>query len=269
MPLSASTPRPATRAASRPSVSRLVGTALLVPLALGLVACQKEAGSGAGSPATAAATPLPTVAAPAGKSWAETIVITPEGGYRMGNPDAAIKVIEYGSLTCSHCGEFSEKGAATIRDQWVASGRLSYEFRHFVRDGLDLTMGLLTRCGGPETTLALTDQVFANQKAIFDGLKGRETALNAAMAAAPDQRFQAIAQAAGLSEFFAARGISADQAKACLTKTDLAQQMAQQTTEQGDKLQIEGTPTFLINGEKIGTATWEEFKTRIEGLGVR
>lgn len=262
---------PAFRAAptliSRPLAARLLAAAALLPLAAGLAGCKQN--TPAGATATDPAAALPKVAAPAGKAWADTVVTTPEGGFRMGNPDAAIKIVEYGSLTCSHCAEFSEGGSATIRDQWVASGRVSYEFRHFVRDGLDVTMGLLTRCGTPETYFALTDQVYANQKAMFEGFKGREAQLNAAMTAPEGQRFAAIAEATGLSEFFAARGISTDQAKMCLSKTDVATQLAKQTTEQGDKLQIEGTPTFLINGEKIGTATWAEFKARIEGMGVR
>lgn len=247
----------------------LVAATMLAPLALGLAGCKKDGPTDGAATTTTAATPLPTVAAPAGKTWGDTVVVTPEGGYRMGNPDAAIKIIEYGSLTCPHCGEFSEKGSATIRDQWVASGRVSYEFRHFVRDALDLTMGMLTRCGGAETYLPLTEQVFANQKTIFQGIESKNTELNAAMSAPAGQRFAAVAQVAGLGEFFAARGISVDQAKACLAKTDVAEQMAKQTTEQGEKLAIDGTPTFLINGEKIGTATWEEFKTRIENMGVR
>ena len=264
MPRSTATSLTATRARS----VRLLAGAMLVPLALGLAACKKDAPADPAT-ATVAASPLPAVAPPAGKAWADSVVTTPEGGYRMGNPDAAIKIVEYGSLTCPHCGEFSEKGSATIRDQWVASGRVSYEFRHFVRDGLDLTLGLLTRCGTPDAYFALTEQVFANQHSMFDGLKGRDTQMQAAMSAPEGQRFLAIAQAADLAPFFAARGISVDQAKACLSKVDVAAQMAKQTTEQGDKLQIEGTPTFLINGEKIGTSAWEEFKARIEGMGVR
>ena len=242
--------------------------AALAPLALGLAACKKDEPAGEGAPAVSAS-PLPTTPAPAGKSWADTVVQTPEGGYRMGNPDAPVKLVEYGSLTCPHCGEFSEKGSATIRDQWVTSGRVSYEFRHFVRDALDLTLGLMASCGTPETYFGLTEQVFANQKSIFDGLQGKDAQMQAAMKAPDAQRFQAIADTAGLPQFFAARGIPAAQAKACLAKTDLASQMAKNTSEQGDKLQIEGTPTFLINGEKIGTSTWEELKARIEGMGVR
>lgn len=242
--------------------------AALAPLALGLAGCKKDEAGSPAAPATSAS-PLPTVAAPAGKAWADTVVQTPEGGYRMGNPDAAIKLIEYGSFTCPHCGEFSEKGSATIRDQWVASGRVSYEFRHFVRDALDLTLGLMASCGGPATYFGQAEQVFANQKTIFGTLEGKDAQMQAAMTAPEAQRFHAIADVAGLPQFFAARGISASQAKACLARQDLASQMAKNTSEQGEKLQIEGTPTFLVNGEKIGTSSWEELKARIEGMGVR
>lgn len=243
--------------------------AVIAPLALGLAGCKKDEPGAAGDAPAASSTPLPKVAAPAGKAWADEIVQTPEGGYRMGNPDATVKLIEYGSFTCPHCGEFSEKGSATIRDQWVASGRVSYEFRHFVRDALDLTLGLMASCGGPATYFGQTEQVFANQKAIFGSLEGKDAQMQAAMKAPDAQRFQAIADVAGLPQFFAARGIPAAQAKTCLANTTLASQMAKNTSEQGDKLQIEGTPTFLVNGEKIGTSTWEELKARIEGMGVR
>lgn len=252
------------RITARPAL--LLGLAL--PLALGLAACKKDEPAAGEGPA-ASATPLPTVAAPAGKAWAEEIVQTPEGGYRMGNPEAPIKLVEYASLTCPHCGEFSEKGSATIRDQWVASGRVSYEFRHFVRDALDLTMGLMTRCGTPQTFFGLTEQVFANQQALLGGLQGKEAQFQAAMQAPESQRFQALADMAGLPQFFAARGIPAAQAKVCLANTKLAEQMAKNTTDQGNQYQIEGTPTFLVNGEKIGTSTWEELKAKIEGMGVR
>jgi protein-disulfide isomerase len=254
---------------SRMTVRSALLLAALAPLALGLGACKKDDKSAAGSEPVVSATPLATVAAPAGKSWADTVVQTPEGGYRMGNPDAPIKLIEYGSLTCPHCGEFAEKGTATIRDQWVASGRVSYEFRHFVRDALDLTMGLLASCGGPATYFGQTEQLFAHQKDLFAGLQAKDAQMQAAMQAPEGQRFQAIADVAGLPAFMAARGISAAQAKTCLANTALASQMATNTTNQGNQFQIEGTPTFLVNGEKVGTSTWEELKARIEGMGVR
>ena len=59
------------------------------------------------------------VAAPAGKSWSQTVVKTPEGGYLMGNPDAPIKLVEYGSLTCSHCADFSNESHEELSRDFV------------------------------------------------------------------------------------------------------------------------------------------------------
>ena len=42
----------------------------------------------------------------------------------MGNPDAKIRLIEYGSLTCPHCREFDEKGAPQLIEKYVKSGQV-------------------------------------------------------------------------------------------------------------------------------------------------
>ena len=55
------------------------------------------------------------VAAPAGKQWSTTVTKTAEGGYRMGNPDAPIKLVEYGSRSCPHCKRFAEE-SGPLRD---------------------------------------------------------------------------------------------------------------------------------------------------------
>jgi protein-disulfide isomerase len=143
---------------------------LALPLTLGLAACGKK--DDAGGPAAQSAQALPTVAAPAGKAWSDVVSKTTEGGYVMGNPDAPIKLIEFGSLTCPHCAEFEEKGFPKLRDTYVNSGRVSLEFRNFVRDPFDTTMAMLTHCGTPDSFFALTQQVYANQKDISPSCSG-------------------------------------------------------------------------------------------------
>ncbi len=256
-----------TAPARRRSSLRSFAIALVVaPLTLGLAACQKDPAE-VTAPSGAA---IANIAPPAGKLWSDTVVVTPEGGYRMGNPLAPIKLIEYGSLTCSHCADFSEKGSAQLRDNFVASGRVSFEFRNFVRDAIDMTAAQLTQCGAPESFFALTDQAFTNQAAMFERAQaaGQET-YGAAMSLPPAKRGPALAELTGLTEFFAARGISRDQANACLLDTAKAEKLAQNTTKQGEELKIEGTPTFLINGQKLDTNTWEGLKVELEKAGAR
>lgn len=245
---------------------RLALTAALAPLALGLASCKEKAADGA-APSGA---PIAKIAAPAGKAWGDVITVTPEGGYLMGNPDAPIKVIEYGSLTCPHCAEFAEAAATELRDNFVASGRVSFEFRNFIRDAIDLTATQLTQCGSPESFFALTDQVFANQKSFFDKAQGAgKEAQDAAFNQEPAKRGPAIGELTGLTEFFAARGIAKDQANACLADTAKAEAMAARVTKQADQYQITGTPTFLLNGKKLDYNTWPELKADLEKAGAR
>ena len=46
----------------------------------------------------------------------------------MGNPAAAVKLVEYGSLSCPHCAHFAESGFKPLVDKYVDSGKVSYEY---------------------------------------------------------------------------------------------------------------------------------------------
>lgn len=237
----------------------------VLPLAIGLAACDTKTDAAKGTGEAVA-----KIAPPAGKAWSDVVVKTAEGGYRMGNPDAPIKLVEFGSLTCSHCAEFAEKSAAELRDTFVASGRVSFEFRNFVRDPLDLVSAQLTRCGAPESFFALTDQAMANQPALFEKAQAAgDAAFQAASQQPAEKRGAAIAQLAGLTDFFATRGISRDQANACLADAKEAAAIAKRTQDDGTKYDIQGTPTFVIDGTKVEDNTWEAIKARLEALGAR
>ena len=79
--------------------------------------------------------------------------MTPEGGFRMGNPAAPIKLIEYGSLACPHCRHFAETGYKPLLQNYVRTGRVSYEFRNLLISGPDISVSLLARCFGPGQVL--------------------------------------------------------------------------------------------------------------------
>ena len=238
---------------------------VLAPLALALAACNK-AEETAGAPS---GEPVAKIAPPAGQNWADTYTATPEGGYRMGNPDAPIKLVEYGALSCSHCAEFAEKSAAEMRDNFIASGRVSYEVRFFMLNALDVPATLLATCGSPEATLPLAEQFWGWQKDMFTNLQSNEAALQAASQLPPEQRFVAIAQAGGMDSFFTSRGIAADQAKSCLADTAKATKLVEATNKASEDLGITGTPTFFLNGAKIEGNTWEVIKVALEKAGAR
>ena len=112
--------------------------------------------------ATPAAAPV-SATAPAGQDWTQVVAATPEGGFRMGNPDAKVKLVEFASLTCPHCREFHEAALSTIKSKYVASGNVSYEFRNFVLNGPDFAASLLARCQGPQPFFGLLNAFFTDQ----------------------------------------------------------------------------------------------------------
>lgn len=244
--------------------ARIVLSMLALPLALGLAACDKAAETSAPSGEA-----LPKVAPPAGKAWGDVVEKTPEGGFRMGNPKAPITVLEFASMTCSHCAEFAEQSSAELRDNFVASGRVNFEFRNFVRDPIDITSALLARCGTPEGFFPLTDQMLANQATTFEKVNAAGQAAQEAAMNQPDaKRFIAVGELTGLTEFVSARGIAKDQAHACLANLDEAKALAQRTKEDGEKYEITGTPTLIVNGTKF-EGGWPELKAHLETLGAR
>jgi len=248
------------------SIRRLLFAAIALPMALGLAACgEKDDGMGG-----LTGEPIAKIAPPAGKSWAEIVEKTPEGGYRMGNPDAPVKLIEFASLTCPHCKHFAEEGAAQLRDNFVASGRVSWEFRNFILNPIDLTMAMVVRCGAPESFFALTEQTYENQETLIQGWDNASEDQRARVVGLPPaKRYQYIASLIGLQDFYGARGIAADQANACLANGAAAEALVAATSEQSEKYDISGTPGFVINGSTQDINTWAEIKAKLETLGVR
>ncbi|MFL6743720.1 MAG: thioredoxin domain-containing protein, partial [Sphingomicrobium sp.] len=106
---------------------------------------------------------LTPVAPPAGGDWTQTVVATPEGGMLMGNPNAKVKLVEYGSLTCPHCRAFDEEGVPALLGKYVKSGQVSWEFRNYVRDAADLTAALIARCNGAKGFFPLVRALYHDQ----------------------------------------------------------------------------------------------------------
>lgn len=210
------------------------------------------------------------VAAPAGKNWAETVTVTPEGEHVLGNPDAPVKIVEFASLTCSHCADFSKESHEELRRDYIGTGRVSLELRNFIRDPLDATAAAVVRCAAPDRYFPLMENVFASQADLFAGAQANSQGGEAAMKLPPQQRFPALAKAWKLDEFFQARGVTADQLKACLADVGNIEKLEKSTNAAMEKYQVQGTPTFVINGQVVeGVAAWAPLRDRLRTMGVR
>jgi protein-disulfide isomerase len=246
------------------SLRRLAFAFCAAPLALGLAAC------GSSDESSATAEVVAPVAAPAGQQWADMATITPEGGWLAGNPEAPIRLVEYGSLTCPACATFSVSGSQQLRDDYINSGRVSYELRSVPLHGtIDLVLTRLLECAPKEAAHPLAEQIWANNTPVLETAQANGAALEQAMSLPPNQRFVAFADASGLLDFFAARGVSRDQASACLADPAAMQSLADRLVAQNDKDQVTGTPTFFLNGTRMDETDWASVEAALQRAGAR
>jgi protein-disulfide isomerase len=109
-----------------------------------------------------------------GQGWC----LRPRGRIQDRQPAAPLKLVEYASFTCSHCAQFAEEGFPALLRDHVRSGRLSFEFRNFVRDPYDMAAALVARCASPANFFPLTHRIFETREqwiAKFQGLTPEQT----------------------------------------------------------------------------------------------
>lgn len=230
---------------------RARGLALIGTVALALAGCRDRAAEPAAKQA----------AAPASGGLIDQVVETPEGGFRMGSPTARVTLVEYGSYTCPHCAVFWQEAMPDIR-RLVAGGTLSFEYRPYAREVIDLTAALVARCAGARGFFRTSDQIFdAQQEWVGNAQNMTNSDMNKIDALPTDQQFRAIARGLGLNSYAGTRGGDTDR---CLTDPQAIARVVAIHDQADRTYGIRATPLFLLNGEVIRSADWKSLKARIE-----
>jgi protein-disulfide isomerase len=204
--------------------------------------------------AAAAALAVPLALAPgsaaaqAQRDWSRTIVATPEGGFRMGNPAARLKVVEFVSLTCPHCRAFAATGARELVDRYVRSGAASFEIRAFPLDPIASLAAQLARCAPVSHQFAINDDMLASQDQWIARLRTLSNDQLNAFDRLPEAELRVrLASAVGMDAIAARHGVPAARLRPCLIDEAGAQRIAA-IKASGEQLGVSGTPSFLING---------------------
>ncbi|OYX66981.1 MAG: protein-disulfide isomerase [Sphingomonadales bacterium 32-64-17] len=246
--------------------SLFLRAALALPLALALASCGDEATDASALEGE----PVAAVDAPDGTSWNQTVARTDKGGWLVGNPEAPVKLLEYGSLTCPACAAFSVDGSAQLHEKYIDSGRVSYEFRSVLIHGIaDLLLTRMLECAPKEAAVPLADQVWANLEGVLAGFQNNQAALEQAMNLPDNQRYVAMAQASGVTDFFAARGISTEQTQACMADSAAIEALAESTQAAATEDNVNSTPTFFLNGQQIEDRNWVSVEPALQRAGAR
>ena len=203
------------------------------------------------------ARPAARAAVPA--DWSTRLMKTAQGGVLMGNPDAPVKLLEFGSLTCPHCRAFHEAGVPAIRARWLAAGQISYEYRPFSLNGADLMAGLLVQCQPAREAWAFIDRAYARQDDLMRGFTAIPAAERTRIQALPaDSQGPAMAVAGKLPEFAAAAGISRARYDACLAALPGRDKLLAIRADAVQNYNLQGTPSFVINGRmQTGVFDWD------------
>lgn len=210
----------------------------------------------------------PTHTAARSVDWSRTVVATPDGGFRMGNPNAKLRLVEYGSLACPHCRHFEQTGYKPLVQQYVRTGRVSYEFRNILLNGPDLAVSLLAHCAGPKGFFAMSQVVYATQPQWFARVGAVTDAQKTEMEAMTDQqRIARMGEIAGFPQIAARFGVTAPRARQCLADPKGTEKLIR-ITKAAQDAGITHTPTFLINGKMIDAATWEQLEPQLKAAGA-
>ena len=213
--------------------------------------------------AVAAKTPTK---APVTHDWTRTVVATPEGGFRMGNPAAPVKLVEYGSLACPHCRHFEETGYKPLLQRYVRSGQVSYEFRNLLINGPDMSISLLAHCAGPTKFFPMSELVYATQEQWQKKIEGMdESSLDKLT---DQQRIIRYAEVGGMAQIAGRFGVTPARAKQCLADPKGLERLINMTKTAMDN-GIGHTPTFIINGKVTDASTWEALEPLIKQAGGR
>lgn len=168
----------------------------------------------------------------------------PLGDVWLGSADAKVTIVEYASLTCSHCATFHAATWPELKKKYIDTGKVRFTLREFPLDPLATAGFMLARCNGNDKYIPMTDLLFAQQR-------------NWAFTDKPVDALSALVKQAGFTQ---------ESFEACLKRQDIYDAVTV-VKDGGAKAGVDSTPTFFINGQKrSGALTIAEFDKILEPL---
>jgi len=168
----------------------------------------------------------------------------PLGDVWLGSPDAKVSIVEYASMTCSHCAHFHQATWPELKKKYIDTGKARFVLREFPLDPLATAGFMLARCNGNDKFYPMTDLLFAQQR-------------NWAFTDKPVDALATLVKQAGFTQ---------ESFEACLKRQDIYDAVTV-VKDGGAKVGVDSTPTFFINGQKrSGALTIAEFDKILEPL---
>lgn len=223
------------RQKSTPFGRSLAAMLLACGLGFGLAACGDEKKAETPGQKPAATTP----------GNAALLQASTLGDKVLGKADAPVTIIEYASLTCSHCANFHEQAFLTLKEKYIDTGKVRLIFREFPLDPLSTAASMIARCSSEQRYFPLVSVLFAQQQQ----WAGSDKPLDALLA---------IARQAGFTQ---------ESFETCLKDQKIYDGLNEMKKRGAEVHGVNSTPTFFINGEiKRGNMSIEDLEKLIVPL---
>lgn len=172
--------------------------------------------------------PIPVAALAQGAPVEGLMQAGPLGDVWLGPKDAKVTIIEYASMTCSHCAAFHRATYPALKERYIDAGKVRFTLREFPLDPLATAAFMLARCDGDAKYYPITDLLFDQQ---------------------PGWAFQQKPVDA-LEQMLRQAGFSKEKFEACLKDQKLYAAVNAVKQRGLDTFKVDSTPTFFINGER-------------------
>jgi protein-disulfide isomerase len=151
----------------------------------------------------------------------------PLGEMVLGDPTAPVTVIEYASMTCSHCANFHRTVYGPFKEKYIDTGKVRFIFREYPLEPLATAAIIVARCGSTMRFFPTVDLLFNNQR-------------QWAGAPNPVEAMYSLVKQTGLTR---------EQYDACLADQKLLDGVNAVHDRANQELGVTSTPTFFINGK--------------------
>lgn len=162
----------------------------------------------------------------------------------MGDPDAPVTLTEYASLTCPHCASFHTATLPQIKEDFIDTGKVRLVYREVYFDGPGLWAAMLARCAGEDRYFGVVDVLYRTQQ---EWLAGSDA--NAVMA-----NLYKVGRQAGMTD---------TAMDACMADRDFGLKLVETFQTNAGADNIDSTPSFILDGEKLGNLPFPEFEAKL------
>ena len=163
-----------------------------------------------------------------------------------GQNDAKITIIAYESLTCSFCADFHNNIYPLLKKEFIDTGLVKIEFRHFPLDIVALNASKISQCK-EDQSLEIMMSLYSDQQAWIKGKTIEEANEN-------------------LKKFVENKNFNLDFEK-CISDKKIEDFVLNDRIEGTKKFKVNSTPTIIINGKKFEkTLNYKNLKKSLEKL---